>query len=253
LERQRTIFAMMVAASILRAMPGVSQAALIAPLPADVSDDNVTKAWWGGCWRDSGALLPLLVRRLLRREHRPLPLGGTTLAGGSNSSCRLGQFPTADDSANRRSRPRRHSLCPVFSARRLQPPAIVHLIQGRYAPRCYADAGRARLVTSSRTQHCSDPRYVLRGTSAREPHLSRAQLAGRRGHDTERDWQHGSRSECDTPAGRLKSLERFVSSAAMPRSHRPCCLRSRRGRVDRRPHAGAWAAQHDGQEAERRR
>jgi hypothetical protein len=71
-----------------------SQAALIAPLPADVSDDNVTKAWWGDCWRDSGALLPLLVRRLLRREHRPLPqnhLGGWVkfeLPTGSVSPCR---------------------------------------------------------------------------------------------------------------------------------------------------------------------
>ena len=85
---------MTVAASILTAMPGASQAALIAPLPADVSDDNVTKAWWGDCWRDSGALLPLLVRRLLRREHRPLPqnhLGGWVkfeLPTGSVSPCR---------------------------------------------------------------------------------------------------------------------------------------------------------------------
>ena len=30
---------------------------------------------------------------LLRRKLRPLPLGGTTLAGGSYSSCRKGQFP----------------------------------------------------------------------------------------------------------------------------------------------------------------
>jgi hypothetical protein len=50
----RTIFAVTVAASILTAMSGTSQAALIAPLPAGVSDDNVTKVWWGDCWRDRG-------------------------------------------------------------------------------------------------------------------------------------------------------------------------------------------------------
>jgi pyridoxine 4-dehydrogenase len=59
------------------------------------------------------------------------------------------------------------------------------------AARCHAYAGRARLVTSSRTQHSFDSRYVLRGTSAGELRLSRAQLAGRRGHGTERDWQLG--------------------------------------------------------------
>ena len=39
----------------------------------------------------------LQLHPLLRRQHRPLPLGGTTLADGSDSRCRLGQFPTADD------------------------------------------------------------------------------------------------------------------------------------------------------------
>jgi hypothetical protein len=41
----------------------------------------------------------LQLHPLLRRKHRPLHSGGTTLAGGSDSSCRLGQFPTADDIA----------------------------------------------------------------------------------------------------------------------------------------------------------
>jgi hypothetical protein len=51
---RRTIFAMTVAALILTAISGTSQAAPIAPLPAGFTDDNVTKAWWGDCWRDRG-------------------------------------------------------------------------------------------------------------------------------------------------------------------------------------------------------
>ncbi len=40
---------------------------------------------------------------ILRRQHRPLHPGGTTEHGGSDSSCRPGQFPTADDTAKCRS------------------------------------------------------------------------------------------------------------------------------------------------------
>jgi diketogulonate reductase-like aldo/keto reductase len=78
---------------------------------------------------------------------------------------------------------------PLFSARRFQPAAIVHLGQSRRAPRCHTDAGRPGLVASSRIQHSSDPRYVICGAYPGEPRLSRAQLARRRDHGAERDWR----------------------------------------------------------------
>jgi hypothetical protein len=48
----RNIFAITVAGLIIAAISGGSQAAPIAPLGADVIDGDVTKAWWGDCWRD---------------------------------------------------------------------------------------------------------------------------------------------------------------------------------------------------------
>ena len=234
MERQRTIFAMTVAASILTAMPGTSQAALIAHLPAGVSDDNVTKAWWGDCWRDSGALLPpVTVLAELRHKGLVRRIG-------------LSSVTPAQIAEGRR-------ICEIAPMMRQSTISLATAfpMSGIFRSAVSTPCNRPsypRSLRASMPRRCRSrsPGYFV----AREPHLSRAQLAGRRGHDTERDWQHGSRSECDTPAGRLKSLERFVSSAAMPRSHRPCCLRSRGRRVDRRPHAGARAAQHDGQEAE---
>jgi hypothetical protein len=42
------------AALVLVATLGTLQAAPIAPPPADLIRDDVWKAWWGDCWRDSG-------------------------------------------------------------------------------------------------------------------------------------------------------------------------------------------------------
>jgi hypothetical protein len=216
LERQRTIFAMTVAASILTAMPGTSQAALIAHLPAGVSDDNVTKAWSGDCWRDSGALLPpVTVLTELRHKGLVRRIGLSSVTPGADRRT-TDLRDRADDA-------------PIDDLARDGIPYVPYFPLGGFNPLQSSILYNPRSLRASMPRRCRSrsPGYFV----AREPHLSRAQLAGRRGHDTERDWQHGSRSECDTPAGQLKSLERFVSSAAMPHSHRPWCLRSRGGRL----------------------
>ena len=49
---RRTIFTLTVAGLISTAISGTSHATLIAPLPAGVTNVNVTRVWWGDCRRD---------------------------------------------------------------------------------------------------------------------------------------------------------------------------------------------------------
>ena len=62
---------------------------------------------------------------------------------------------------DRQSGGRRHRLCAVLSARRLQSAAIVDLVRRRRASWRHADAGRAGLAAAPRAQYPADPGHLL--------------------------------------------------------------------------------------------